>query len=237
MNKEEELRFALSRAADRMRSLNVGTSGNVSARLEDDFIISPSGVSVFKPNDAIKVNIRTRLSVERGHRGKPSSEKDLHALIYEVRSDIASVVHFHSSTALALAAVEPWPAGQDVLSPYAVPLFHYDLWHLGIEGKHRGIPFVPYAHPGSIVLAEQVANAFKQNRAKVAVMERHGAVTLGATVSEAVQNAIFFQHLAKSYLRAVSLARESGRTLRLFSPEEFDDFRREVERMGYGRKD
>ncbi len=73
-----------------------GTWGNLSARLDDTYmLVTPSGLDYARltPADMVKVNMRT-LAYEGGL--KPTSEKSLHAAIYQNRPDIGGIIHTHS---------------------------------------------------------------------------------------------------------------------------------------------
>ena len=225
----DKVRTALVDATSDVEALNTSSSGNISSRLNNKhFLVTPSGKNEFSARDTVMVEVGTGQSVDQEHK-RASTEKDLHAQIYKVRPDNGAIVHFHSKLTISIAGVSPWPAKV----PYAIPLFHTDLWRLGIEGVHRGVPFAAYAHPGSLELAIKVAEIFKGNFIKAAIMERHGAIVLGKDIDEAVQNALLLEHLSDAYLMNVSLARDSGRNQLFFSPEEFDQFRRHVQQIGY----
>jgi L-fuculose-phosphate aldolase len=81
----------------------IGTWGNVSIRLGDVFFLTPSRVAydVLRPEDIVVVDMDgNKLAGEHN----PSSEKEVHRLIYCARPDVGAVVHCHSVYATALSA-------------------------------------------------------------------------------------------------------------------------------------
>lgn len=137
------------------------TWGNVSARCgEDEMIITPSGVAydVLRPEDLVKVNIYT---LEYDGDRKPSSEKGIHAAVYESRPDIHFVIHTHQTYASAVAADE-----QD--TPFA--------------------PCADYGLPGTDHLKKKVIKKLLEHPGhKTFLMAKHGALILGENMDEAFE--------------------------------------------------
>ena len=119
--------------------LTVGTFGNLSVcdRERNLVAISPSGMDYFAtaPEDVGVVDLRGEV-VEGGR--KPSSELDLHCLLYQSRPDVGAVVHTHSTYATVLACLR-WP----------IDPIHYLVAYSG-----RDVPCIPYYPFGSLELAE-----------------------------------------------------------------------------------
>jgi len=164
-----------------------GTSGNVSARDGNNFLITPSGMAYSKLNPSDIAEIDLEGEVISGNR-KPSIEKDLHRLIYKSRKDIGAVVHVHSIYATAVAAARrSLPVVTDNLAAF-----------FGSE-----IPCAAYGRSGSLELAQNVCEAF-QNGYGV-LMSNHGALCVGQTIDEALARCEVLEESAKIFVLAQSL--------------------------------
>jgi L-fuculose-phosphate aldolase len=105
-NTEKALRERLNEAGRLLVSKNLvqGTWGNLSARLDDKFmLVTPSGLDYMSlsPDDMVVVNIET---LEYSGKHKPTSERKLHAAIYRDRPEIGAVIHTHSEYCSVAAA-------------------------------------------------------------------------------------------------------------------------------------
>jgi len=172
MTDDEELRLReeIVEVAQAMatRGLNSGTSGNVSARLADGLLVTPSGVVP----DRLTPPAIVRLDAEgRAPAGamKPSSEWRMHAGLYARRPDMNAVVHCHSRHATILAC-----AGRPI------PAFHYMV---AVGGKSL-IPLAPYRTFGTAELAQAVAEALDGGFA--CLMANHGQIVGAATLPKAL---------------------------------------------------
>lgn len=78
--------------------LNQGTSGNVSVRNAEGFVITPSGL----PYDAYCQEDMVQMGLDGEHesRRKPSSEWRIHRDIYQDIPTAGSILHAHSSVQL-----------------------------------------------------------------------------------------------------------------------------------------
>ncbi len=85
------------------RELVIGTWGNVSVRVGDRIILTPSRMPYEKltPEDLVVIDLEGRVV---GGRNVPTSERDIHRLIYRSRTDVSAVVHSHSEFACAVSA-------------------------------------------------------------------------------------------------------------------------------------
>jgi len=150
------------------RGLNRGTSGNVSARLPDGLLVTPSGVTP----DQLTADAIVRLDAQgRAPQGalKPSSEWRMHAGLYARRPDMNAVVHCHSRHATILAC-----AGRPI------PAFHYMV----AVGGRSLIPLAPYRTFGTAELAQAVAEALDGGLA--CLMANHGQIVGAATLAKAL---------------------------------------------------
>jgi L-fuculose-phosphate aldolase len=167
---ERALRHQIVEVSQAMaaRGLNRGTSGNVSARLPDGLLVTPSGVTP----DRLSADAIVRLDVDgRAAAGalKPSSEWRMHAGLYARRPDMNAVVHCHSRHATILAC-----AGRPI------PAFHYMV---AVGGKSL-IPLAPYRTFGTAELAQAVAEALDGGFA--CLMANHGQIVGAATLAKAL---------------------------------------------------
>lgn len=150
------------------RGLNRGTSGNVSARLGDAMLVTPSGVPPERLTPEAMVLIGADDSVAPGQL-KPSSEWRMHMQILRRRPDVGGVVHCHSRHATILAC-----AGREI------PAVHYMV---GVSGG-ANVPVAPYATFGSAELADAVVDALQGRYA--ALMANHGQITVAPSLSAAL---------------------------------------------------
>jgi L-fuculose-phosphate aldolase len=189
--------------------LVTGTSGNVSVRVADTIVITPSGVDYeqMTPAQLSVLDLNDGAIVDVGD--PPSSEAPLHLAVYRT-SDARAVVHTHSPWATALGLV------RDTL-----PNVHYAIRALG--GPVR---VAPYATFGSRELAENVSHALQDRRA--ALMRNHGAVAVGTTLSEASANAEKLEWLCQLYCRAALHGEPAALT-----DKQLDDVTRSAETTGY----
>ena len=85
------------------KGMNLGSEGNISVKFKEKVFITPSGVDIknLKIENISIVDFEGNLN----NRVKPSSELDLHLLIYKKRKEINSIVHCHSDWASILSCM------------------------------------------------------------------------------------------------------------------------------------
>ena len=163
--------------------LTEGTFGNLSVvnREQGLMAISPSGMDYFltRPEDVAVVDLEGA-QVDGGH--KPSSEADLHRLVYLAREDVGGVVHTHSPFATILSCLR-WP----------IPPIHYLVAYSG-----REVPCIPYYPFGSLELAEAARDALAED-VNVCLLGNHGLLAAGGSLSFAFDAAQQIEFLAKVY--------------------------------------
>lgn len=174
------------------RGYTVGSAGNISARLDDGWLITPTDACLgfLDPAAIAKVNDRgEQVSGERA-----SKTLTLHRRIYEASPATRAVVHTHSTylVALSLAGV---PVGDSILPP----ITPYQVMKVG------RVPLIPYARPGDPQVAEQVAALAATRRA--VLLERLGPVVWHESVSQAAFALEELEETAKLWmmLRGLSL--------------------------------
>jgi L-fuculose-phosphate aldolase len=162
-----------------------GTAGNVSVRTGPGMLLTPSSLQPAQMHEDDVCEFHLDTGLVAGER-TPSTEWKLHLRIYQ-GSDAGAIVHTHSlaATAVSLVAAE-------------LPAVHYYIARLG-----GPVPVVPYAVFGSVELAESVAAALQERQA--AILENHGAVTVGRTLDEALDRATLLEWLCELYLKAAAV--------------------------------
>jgi L-fuculose-phosphate aldolase len=157
-------------------------SGNVSARLGEGMLITPSGLPYAQttPDDLIHLSLDgTVLSGTR----KPSSEWPFHVAIYRARPDAQAIVHTHSPRATALASTRR-----------GIPAFHYMIALCG----GADVRCAPYATFGTPELAENAVRALEGRKA--VLLANHGVIALGGSLAGAHQIVAEVENLAGQYL-------------------------------------
>lgn len=181
------LREAIVETARRMNALgiNQGMSGNVSARTNTGFLITPSGLDY----DAMTADDVVAMSADGvAERGKPSSEWRFHQDIYASRPDAQAVVHTHSAHATTLACL-----GR------GIPAFHYMV---AVAGG-PDVRCAPYATFGTQELSNHALAALKDRKA--CLLANHGLIALGGSLPDALRVAEEVEVLAGQYWRALQL--------------------------------
>jgi len=163
--------------------LNQGTSGNVSVRSREGFLITPSGqnMAALTADDMVEMS----LAGEALGEGRPSSEWRFHRDIYTAFSEAEAIVHAHSPFAVALACLR-----RDI------PAFHYMVAMAG----GIDIRCAAYATFGTQALSDAVLTALQDRRA--CLMANHGLLAWGRSLPAALALANEVEALCGQYLRA-----------------------------------
>jgi L-fuculose-phosphate aldolase len=180
------------------RSYVTATDGNLSARLGPDrFLVTPSGLSkgYMRPDQMVVIDWDARPVGESKYGParslKPSSEILLHLEAYRQRPDIQSVVHAHPTNAITLSI-----AGITL----ARCLLPEVIVTLGL------IPTTEYATPASAEGATVIRDLIRQHDA--VILQRHGSVTVGASVWEAYLKLEKLENAAEVTYKLLALGRE-----------------------------
>lgn len=192
--------------------LVTGTAGNLSVRVGDEVIITPSTIPYeqLEPQHMCVVDLDGN---QLAGAGTPSSETPLHTLVYR-ETDAAAVVHTHSVYATTLACcVERLPA------------IHYSIHAFGGDS----IAVADYERFGSQELAAAVLAALGERRG--VLLRNHGAVVHGATLAGAYELARLLEWLAEVYWRARMLGEP-----RILTPEQLQEVATESRRRRYMRE-
>ncbi len=178
--------------------LVVGTAGNVSVRSGELVAITPTGVGYERLTaDMVPVYRVDGTPVEEPL--PPTSELQLHLAVYRSGGS-GAVVHTHSPAATALSCLVD-----------EVPAVHYYLGMFG--GSVRVAPYAPY---GTAKLAAGALTALDGRTA--CLLGNHGAVTLGTSLAEAYDRAVYLEHVCDIALRVLG----SGLPPRLLPPDELE---------------
>ncbi|MEV7320691.1 class II aldolase/adducin family protein [Streptomyces sp. NPDC093970] len=180
-------RRAVADACGRLEAAGLlfGTSGNVSVRAGNLVAVTATGAELARLTAEQVTVVDLDGNVVSGSL-RPTSELGLHLGVYR-RYGAGAVVHTHAPTATALSCVLD-----------ELPCIHYQLIALG--GTVR---VAPYATFGTPELAESVLAALDGRSA--ALMASHGSVTTGATLDQAVENALLLEWACDVYRRAASV--------------------------------
>lgn len=170
--------------------LTRGTGGNVSVCSRDQNLIaiSPSGMDYFQtePEDVVVLDLEGRL-VEGKH--IPSSETDMHRILYAERGDVGAVVHTHSTYATTLACLHE-----------SLPPVHYLIGFAGYD-----VRCIEYAPFGSRELARLAFEGMKDRYA--VLLGNHGLLAAGPDIRYAFNTAEEIEFVCELYCRARSIGK------------------------------
>jgi 3-dehydro-4-phosphotetronate decarboxylase len=187
------------------RGLAHGSTGNVSAKCDDGWLLTPTGSNLGRLDPARLSRLDWKGNLVSGD--APSKEAFLHLAMYEERPKNAAVVHLHSTHSVAVSVLEEVnPA--DVLPP----LTAYYVMRIG------SLPLVPYFAPGDMALAQAVRGFAGKHHA--VLLANHGPVVAGSSLSAAADAVEELEATAKLFLL---LRHEKVRCL---TPEQVADLRK-----------
>jgi ribulose-5-phosphate 4-epimerase/fuculose-1-phosphate aldolase len=184
------------------RGYSVGSAGNISVRLPDGLLMTPTNSCLGRLDPA-------RISkLDRDYRhvsgDPPSKEVFMHRAVLETRPEAQAVVHLHSTHATAIACL----AAPGEAAPIP-PLTPYFVMRIG-----RSLPVIPYYRPGDPAMEPAIAAAAREARAML--LANHGPVVSGKSLDDAVYAAEELEEAAKLAL----LLR--GQTARELTAEQVD---------------
>ncbi|UWE09074.1 class II aldolase/adducin family protein [Actinacidiphila bryophytorum] len=162
--------------------LVVGTSGNVSARVGDIVVVTPTGVPYgdLRPQDAVAVDLDGR---QVAGELAPTSELPLHLAVYR-GTEAEAIVHTHAPHATAVSTLV------DVLPP-----IHYVTAMLG-----GAVRVAPYALYGTPELAAAAVAALEDRTA--CLLANHGTIAYGSSLGQAYERTAQLEWLARVWLLA-----------------------------------
>ena len=177
------------------RGLTSGSSGNISARIADGWLMTPTNVSLGRLDPARLSKLDEQGALVSGD--APTKESFLHRVMYEERAKTGAVVHLHSTHSVAvscLADIDP----ADVMPPITA----YYVMRVG------RLPLVPYFRPGDKALAEAVRGFAGKHHS--VLLANHGPVVAGSSLDAAANAIEELEETAKLFLL---LRREKTRFL------------------------
>jgi 3-dehydro-4-phosphotetronate decarboxylase len=153
------------------RGLSPGSSGNISARLEDGWLLTPTNSCLGELDPASLSKLDWNGNLISG--AKPSKEYFLHLAMYQKRRQSGAIVHLHSSYAAAISCLD----GLDPASCIP-PITPYFVMRVG------KLPLIPYFRPGDKALAKEIAKQAEKNAA--VLLANHGPVVSGNDLDSAM---------------------------------------------------
>jgi L-fuculose-phosphate aldolase len=163
--------------------INQGTSGNVSARTPEGFLITASGI----PYDDMELEHIVEMDLEAGYRGEylPSTEWRMHMDIFRARPEAQAIVHTHSIHATALSCLRK-----------DVPAFHYMI---GVCGG-PSLRVSGYAEFGTQALSDTMLKALADRTA--CLLANHGQIAFAPSLDKALWLAGEIETLCHQYWAA-----------------------------------
>jgi ribulose-5-phosphate 4-epimerase/fuculose-1-phosphate aldolase len=184
---EADLREAICAIGESIfaRGLTAGSSGNISVRTDEGWLMTPTNASLgrLEPARLSKLDRDGRLLSG----DPPTKESFLHRVMYEERPATGAVVHLHSTHSVAVSCLTEIDAA-DVLPPITA----YYVMRVG------RLPLVPYFRPGDLALAEAVRGFAGKHHA--VLLANHGPVVGGSNRDAAVNAIEELEETAKLYL-------------------------------------
>lgn len=181
------------------RGLVVGSSGNVSERIDEDhFVVTPAGVvyGALTIDDIPVVDVRTG---EWSDGLRPTSEIALHLGLYRSDLDLRAIVHTHSRHAAAFAVAR-------IDLPF--------IMNENIATHSEKILVTDYAPPGGADLGEQALRTFgRQPGSQAILLANHGVVALGESLDSAELVAAQVEWIAEVLYLSSTLRTDLGPTV------------------------
>lgn len=152
------------------RGLTFGSTGNISVRVEDGWLLTPTNRSLGNLDPAALTKIDRSGRHVSGE--APTKELFLHQVMYRERPSAGAVVHLHSTYSVAVSCLAD--CDHENVFP---PITAYQIMRLG------RVPLVPYFAPGDVSLAEAVRPLATKHHA--VLLANHGPIVAGSCLSAA----------------------------------------------------
>jgi ribulose-5-phosphate 4-epimerase/fuculose-1-phosphate aldolase len=187
---ESKLREAICALGAKLaaRGLCPGTSGNISGRIGDGWLMTPTNSSLGELDPARL----SKLDLAGKHVAgdPPTKEALLHRAVYDVRAGDTAIVHLHSTHAVAISCLDP--SAHHSPATTLPPITPYFVMRVG------KLPLVPYFRPGDPKLAEAIRAYATGHRA--VLLANHGPVVAGTSLSAAAASIEELEETAKLHL-------------------------------------
>ncbi|HET7648125.1 MAG TPA: 3-oxo-tetronate 4-phosphate decarboxylase [Gaiellaceae bacterium] len=186
------------------RGLSPGSSGNLSARVDGGFLMTPTNSSL----GSLDPDRLSRLDADGDHvdGDPPTKEAWLHLAMYAERPEAQAIVHLHSTHAVAVACLDG--VDEDDVLP---PLTPYYVLRVG------RLPLVPYGRPGDASLSAAVRERARASHALL--LANHGPIVAAPTLADAAAAAEEIEETAKLVLLT------HGLKTRLLTPQQLGELR------------
>ena len=167
------------------RGLTFGSSGNISVRVDDGWLMTPTGSTMGMLDPARISKLDESGALVSGD--APTKESFLHFAMYEERPAAQAIVHLHSTHSVAVSCL-------DDIDPANVlpPITAYFVMKIGT------LPLVPYYPPGDLDLAKAVREMASKHHA--VLLANHGPVVAGKSLRDAVYAVEELEETAKLFL-------------------------------------
>jgi ribulose-5-phosphate 4-epimerase/fuculose-1-phosphate aldolase len=167
------------------RGLTAGSSGNLSVRLDDGWLLTPTNASLGRLDPARLSRLDWDGKLQGGD--PPSKEAFLHRAMYRERPGARAIVHLHSTHSAAVSCM--CGLNHDDCIPPLTPYFVMKIGRL---------PLLPYHRPGDPALGEAISTLAKKHSA--VLLANHGPVVSGGSLEAAVYAAEELEETAKLFL-------------------------------------
>jgi len=169
--------------------LTTGTGGNLSIYDPETgyMAIKPTGIDYFEiqPEDVVITDLNGNIV---DGRLKPSSEYEMHAIVYRNRNDARAMIHTHALYLTTIACLR-----------WDLPAVDYLVAHAG--GKN--VRCAEYATYGTKELAENALKAMEGRKA--VLLANHGVNVIGDTLEQAFAVLEQLEFCAKLYWQAKAI--------------------------------
>jgi L-fuculose-phosphate aldolase len=181
----EELAAAGRRLA--AAGLVIGTSGNLSVRVDELVAVTPTGGVIGELDAGMMTVLDLDGAIVEGDLA-PTSEVPMHLALYRA-TGTGAITHTHAVASAAIACTQNLDE---------IPVVHYTMLSLG-----GALRVAPYATYGTEELAEHVVKALDGRQA--ALMRNHGSIAIGSSLAKAVANLELTEWVAELYARCLTL--------------------------------
>ena len=194
------------------KNINRGSSGNLSYRTNNGFIITPSSI----PNDKLNEKNCVQMAFDGTYKNKlkPSTEWRIHRDIYLKREDIFAIIHAHPTFSTAIACMN-----------IDIPSFHYMIAVAGGDN----VRCARYATFGTEQLSKNVIKALDNRNA--CLMANHGLIVGEKNLKFALKLTEEVENLSKQYLQIL----KSGKKPVLLSKNEMKKNIKKIKNYNYGK--
>ncbi len=187
------------------RGLTPGSSGNISARVDGGWLMTPTNSCLGRLDPATLSKVDDKGGLLSGT--KQTKESFLHLSVYQERPTAGAIVHLHSTHSVAVSCLADVDAHQPI-----PPITAYYVMKIG------NLVLLPYYAPGDMTLANAVREVAKKHHA--ILLANHGPIVAGRDLEAAVSATEELEETARLYLML------RGNPLRILSHEQVAELHR-----------